>query len=277
MHKSLAAMLTALTLLVAPAMGQQPNPAPKADPARIAGLIESLDSPVYVERERATRELIALQEAALEPLHKVQTAGRNLELVCRVRKILDDLAIYEPGGEIVSGLKLRLTADRDRVKPGDPVTLTTTLCNMTGKPLNVLLGHTTCGNYLECGAALRRAQAVPGRPTAEFEPKCQVGFCGTGAGPIYLTVPAKSVARFTMQATLDPQRTGYALGKDKYFVLDSTRGADALVIVLSVAPGHPPRPANPGQKGAGIRPTDEDAPFWSGIVRSNEVRLQTAE
>jgi len=38
-----------------------------------------------------------------------------------------------------------------------------------------------------------------------------------------------------------------------------------------------PRPARPGLKGEGIRPADEDAPFWIGTIRSNDVQLKIAE
>jgi hypothetical protein len=272
MRGYLAAALIAVGLFAAPVMTQQPRAVPKEGAARIAKLIEALDADEFEERERATRELLALKGAAIEPLRKALAMRRSLELTRRAQRILDALAIHEPGGAVVNGLKVRLSADRTKVKAGEAVTLTTTLCNMTDTRLNVMVGHTTCGNYFECGLALRRAQPVPGKPAAEVEPKCRVGYCGTGAGPIYVTLPPKSVVRFHTPMTPAPQPNVYALGKLKHFTIEGTREAGALRMVLSNAPGQFPPP--PNSKGAGVRPTDENAPFWSGTIRSNDVRLQ---
>jgi len=133
----------------------------------------------------------------------VLATGQSLEVKCRARAILDKLAIYEPGGDVVNGLKVRLTADRVILKPGEAVKLTTTLCNMTDKPLNVYVGYTHCGNYIECGSALRQAVPAPGKPASEIEPKCTVGFCGTGTGPIYVTIAPKSAFTYETPAMLN--------------------------------------------------------------------------
>jgi hypothetical protein len=267
--------LFAIGLFAAPGMPQQPLAVPKGEAARIASLIEALDASGFAQRERASRELLALEGAAIEPLRQALAKGRGLEFTRRARAILDSLAIFEPGGIVVNGLKLRLSADRAAVKAGETVQLTTTLCNMTAKPLNVKVGYTTSGNYFECGAALRRALAAQGKPAAEVEPKCQAGFCGTGAGPIYVTLPPKSVLSFQTQAALAKNQAVYALGKNKYFTIEGTRGSDDVRMVLSITAGeHQPRPSRPNLKGSGIRPTDEDAPFWNGSIRSNDVRLQ---
>ncbi len=276
MRGCLAFTFVALGLFAAPGLTRQSPAAPRADAARIARLVEALDTAEFAERERAGRELLALEGAAVEPLRKALALKRGLEFTRRAQALLEALAIHEPGGEVVKGLKLRLSADRTTVKPGESVTLTTTLCNMTDRPLNVRVGHTTCGNYLECGSALRRAQPVPGKPAAELEPKCKVGFCGTGAGPIYVTVPAKRALRFQTQATRLPDQAAYKLGKAGFFYLEQKGGPDVLRVMLSVGPGdNLPRPARPGLKGSGIRPTDEGAPFWAGTIRSNDVRLQS--
>lgn len=277
----LTALLLVIGLFVAPAMAQQPPGVRKVDAAQIDHLIEALDSPRFSERERATRELLALEGDALVPLRKSLTTGRSIEFTRRARAILDALAIYEPGGEIVNGLKVRLGADRDTVKPGDTVKLTTRLCNMTAKPLNVMVGYTTCGNYFECGSALFRINPVPGKPAAEIAPKCQVGFCGTGAGPIYVTLAPKSVLNYETTATLAQHPGGstvYTLGAGKYFTIEGTGVTDAVRMVLSITPSaNQPRPARPNLKGSGIRPTDEDAPFWHGTIKSNDVQLKLAQ
>jgi hypothetical protein len=255
------------------------SPAPKADAVRIAKLIATLDSASYVERERATAELLALEGAAIAPLHKALATARTVEFARRAQSILDALAIHEPGGDIVNGLKIRLTAERESVKLGSTFKLTTHLCNMTAKPLNVRVGYTTCGNYFECGTALRRIDAAS--PGGEGEPKCNVGgFCGTGAGPIFVTVPARTALRFDT-ATIAQKfggRAVFTLGAAKYFNLEGSVGPDRVRMFLTVTPAeNTPRPARPGLKGAGIRPADEDAPFWSGTIRSNQVQIKIAE
>jgi hypothetical protein len=267
-------------LVATSSLCQQPHPSPKPDPARIANLIKTLDSPRFIERDRATRELVALEEAALEPLHKSLTRGRSVEFVRRAQSILQALEIYEPGGEMVNGLKVRLTADHATVKSGETVTITTTLCNMTSKPMNVRVGYTTCGNYFECGAILHRTAPNPSKGLAEIAANCQVGFCGTGTGPIFVTLPPKSATKYETPATPIQQpggKTVYALGVCKYFHMESTTGSDEMRMVLSVEPAeNTPRPVRPDMKGVGIRPTDEDAPFWHGAVRSNHLKFKVA-
>src|SRR5262245_35125228 len=118
-----------------PGLAAQGPVAPDAaTEARIEKLIADLDSPRFPPRERAMRELVALEQAALGPLKKALRSPPSAEFECRARAILRTLAIYEPGGEVVGGLKLRLTADRTAVKAGETVTFTTTLCNMTDRP-----------------------------------------------------------------------------------------------------------------------------------------------
>ena len=278
MRANLTAMLLIVALSASSALAQKPQPAPKMVAARIARLIDALDSAKYGERERATRDLLAVEGAAIEPIREALGKGRSVEFTRRANAILDALAIYELGGEVVNGLKVRLTADRATIKVGETVKWTTILCNMTDKPLNVMVGYTTCGNYFECGSALRRTNSVPGKPADDVEPKCQVEFCGTGAGPIYLTLAPKHIFKYETRAVLAQNADGktvYLLGNDKYFTIDGTHGTDSIRMILTMAPGgHSPRPARPNAKGAGIRPADENAPFWTGAVRSNDVPIK---
>lgn len=260
--------LMAIALFGMSAMSQPPSP----DAAKIARLITALESGRFVERERATRDLIVLEAVAIEPLRQALGSSRSLEFRRRAEAILETLAIYEAGGEIVNGLKVRLSADR--AKAGDSLKLTTTFCNMTDKPLNVMVGYTTCGNYFECGAALRRVDLASGKPV-EVEAKCQVGFCGTGAGPMYVTIAAKSVVRFetlVMAAQNQDGKKIYTLGSEKYFNFEPLPGEHNVRMTLSV--GATENTARSTGKGAGIRPADENAPFWSGTIRSNDVAVR---
>ncbi len=268
-------VMTLLTLacIGGPALGQ-----PADD--RIARLIASLDATQFAQRDQATRELLALEGAAIEPLREALKTKRSLEFTRRVQTILDALAIHEPGGPVVDGLKVRLIVEGAPAKVGDKARLVTILCNMTDKPLNVMVGYTTCGNYFECGSALRRVAPAKGKD-GEIEAKLLVGgFCGTGAGPIYVTLPAKTAVPFETPTKLMHRAPGgatLALGKHEYFGIDTAPDSDRVRMVLTVTKGdNTPRPVRPGLKGEGIRPTDEDARFWVGVVRSNEVRLQIA-
>src|SRR5262245_29526492 len=149
--------------LLVRAQGPQ-GEAKKATAKEIARLIDDLDANDFGTRERATKELLALEGQALEPLKKALAGNRSPEFTARARNILRSLAIHEPGGEAVNGLKIRLTADRESAKPGDPVKLVMSLCNMTDREMNVHVGYSTCGNYFACGATLRRVDGQEKEP-----------------------------------------------------------------------------------------------------------------
>jgi hypothetical protein len=275
-----AAIVLAVTLFAAapplPITGQQSAAPARATAEQVARLIADLDSSRFVLRERATRELLALKAQAVGPLRKALGQGGSVEFVRRASAILDSLAVYLPGGEAVNGLKLRLTADRDTVRMGETVKLTTALCNMTDKPLNVYIGYTYCGTYLECGSALHRAApAVKGKELGEVAPQCKVGFCGTGAGPMYVTVPPKGLVTFQTPVTAVEMngKDAYALGKRRFFVLESAGGIDAVRMVLTATPADN---VLRGSKGVAVRPADEHAPSWTGAVRSNDVQIKVA-
>jgi hypothetical protein len=271
--------------------------APKAtvnppDPGTIQKLIKDLEAPDYPTRERASRELVRLEEYALEPVKRAVAGAQSLELAARGRRILNQLAIHEPGGEVVAGLKLRLTASQETIKHGQVVWLTSHLANMTHQDLNVQVGYTTCGNYFECGSTLRRIL----HDGKEEQPAWKVGFCGTGAGPVFQTLPPRSVVAFQTQVALLMQQQDnslcFSLGSGGY---TSFGVAKAATRPTAVVRGNVIRlPANLGThtfqmllavtpemtkdrgfalegKYAGVRPANETARFWSGTVKSNNV------
>jgi hypothetical protein len=269
-----------LLAAVLPLAAQQPPASPReTTAARIERLLRELDSPRFAVRERAQKELGELEEKAFLPLKKAVVAAPSCEFKRRAEKLLERLAIYEPGGEVVGGLKLRLTADRDKVKPGETVKLTTAVCNMTDKPVTVQVGYSYMGHYFECGARLRRV--VPAGPKdkgpTEVSGQWQVGFCGTGARPLFATVPPKSLLTYTAPATVIQKdgKTFLAFGPPgrpagmHYLLLETPGGAaHALRVAHEVAPEQNRNPwRQPGQ------PAENLADFWSGKVRSNDVQL----
>jgi hypothetical protein len=263
-----------------PLAAQQPAPATKETAeARIERLIRELDSPRFPVRERATRELGELREKAFAALKKALAARPSYECQRRILKLLEPLAIYEPGGEVVNGLKLRLTADRDTVKLGEAVKLTTAVCNMTEKPITVQVGYSPPGYYFACGARLRRV--VPAGPKdkgpVELAGQWQVGFCGTGARPLFATIPPKSLLNYTLTGTVIQKdgKTFLSLGEvpgspgHRFLLLETPTGqAHTLRVAHDIRPED-----NQNRWRRPEEPVENLADFWTGSLRSNDVLL----
>jgi hypothetical protein len=284
-----AGLLAALLPLAA----QQPPLSPKeTTAARIQRLLRELDAPRFAVRERAMKELRGLEEQALTPLKKALTAAPSCEVQRRVETLLKRLAIYEPGGEVVSGLKLRLTPDRETVKTGETLKLTTTLANMTEKPIAVFLGSSTPGNAFSHGHALRRvAPAGPrGKDTAEFLPQVQHAGCGTGDYPLFATIPPTSVLRCEIAGTVirkggktflglgQPVNVGG--GKVEHFLLLETPAGEAHTLRVALEVRHRPEKIQLLERYLRSRnlpvPPVPPSGYWSGKVRSNDIRVTVA-
>jgi hypothetical protein len=262
---------------------QQPlNPTGAATEARIKKLLDDLDSPRFAVRERATKEVLAMQERALGPLKRALASPRSAEFAQRARGILRQLAIYEPGGAVVGGLKLRLTADRDTIKPGEAVTLTTTLCNLTDKPLTVQVGFSTCGNYFACGSTVRRV--VPAGPKdkgpKELVPDPQFGVCATGARLMFATIPPKGLVSYEVTAPIlrKGEKTFLSLSgglsAPGYFLLEAPAGSThTLRMALEIAP-EDNIPLEQALDPKNARPPQPPPGHWSGKIRSNDVQVR---
>ncbi|GIW80700.1 MAG: hypothetical protein KatS3mg105_2507 [Gemmatales bacterium] len=203
---------------------------------------------------------------------------------------MDRLAIYDGGGKVVNGLKIKLEASKKTIRLGDNVTFTTVLSNMTDKPMNVQVGYTTCGNYFGCGSSLRvlkDGKPVPGQ--------WRVGICGTGAGPIYVTIPARSFVKYTTNGTFTREdgNTVYKVGKFIAFKVPEN-GTHQFVVShrgdaktneryarLYAQKGQAVK-ANgalitPEVMGQGVPPADLKAPYWAGKVESNTIEIKVVE
>lgn len=144
-----AAILTGMSFIVlaggAMLVAQQlSRPASEVQDERIARLLKDLDSEKFQARKQAEEELLQLGKPALDPLKRVLASKPSLELATRATRLLEKLAIHEDGGPVVNGLKVRLSADRAMVKPGDQFKFTTWLCNMTDEDLNLYIGYSLC-------------------------------------------------------------------------------------------------------------------------------------
>jgi hypothetical protein len=87
-YRALAGLVSAPNAAVA-LLGERLKPASAADTARIERLIAELDSEVFATRERATRELEKLGEAAEDALRKAQAGKPGLEVSKRLTRLLD--------------------------------------------------------------------------------------------------------------------------------------------------------------------------------------------
>jgi len=79
--------------------------------AAVARWIADLDSTHFKTRERASKELLALKEAALEPLKDaLRNTKRTLEQRRRIERLLSEVRVYGREGEPYKGLRLVLRA-----------------------------------------------------------------------------------------------------------------------------------------------------------------------
>lgn len=248
---------------------------------RVAELIKDLDSNRFETRRQAHDELLKLGKPGLPGLKKALTTNPSLEVATRLKEIIRKLSIRDDAGAPAGDLQVRLVADKKSVKPGDAVKFTVTLFNLSEDDLNVQVGYTTCGNYFECGSAFRRLEVGPNKETKEVPAGCRVGFCGTGAGPIFDTLPGEGTVEFAVPATFGKQPmaqpgqpeapVGFWFGKHSYFVLTSpTEGSNTLRVALQVAPGADFR----GLRREPFLPKNPKAPVWVGTVQSNDVQIK---
>src|SRR4051812_32875039 len=84
-------------------------PGQQAATPAVDRLVRDLDSDDFAVRDEAGRTLLGMQERALEPLKKALAKPSSVEFSRRAESLLKQLAIYGPGGDVVAGLKVRLT------------------------------------------------------------------------------------------------------------------------------------------------------------------------
>ncbi|MGE3803281.1 MAG: HEAT repeat domain-containing protein [Gemmataceae bacterium] len=235
----------------------------QTDTRPIAQLIAELDDDNFIIREQATRLLLARGPEVIEPLKDAVAKTTSPEVRARANHVLQALSIHDGGGKVVGGLKLRLSADTDKIRPGSKLTLTTTLCNMTDEDINVQVGFSTCGNYFECGANLRVLDAT-GR---EGKQHWRVDLCGTGAGPVFVTVPARGTIQYVSRVQLHTE-DDTLMYASKYVSAEAPRaGTHRLCTVLSATAGQSKLPV------AGF-PANPRASYWTGELRSNILELE---
>ena len=184
------------------------------------------------------------------------------------------------GGEIVDGLQLSLTTDRETIAPADGVTLTTTIRNTTAKDINLCVGISYSGVAFEAGSALAATDvhgtALPAHWT--------VGFCGTGAHGLNVTIPANSSIAYKMPLKLQGWPERMQRDNRTNFILSPGQGhrmvavpddAGTIRVRMSYSVGEQGH-REFGELPGPAQPTNPAARYWSGEIHSNELQLSVS-
>lgn len=179
-------------------------------------------------------------------------------------------------------LDVQIKADKEVIKPGETITLTSTITNRSQKPLNVPLGYSHAGVNYKNGSFY---QMMAGEKKEVIKPQWRVGFCGTGSYPLYVAIqPGKSLS-YTCTVQLKQDKEGWYLNLgsttndwiiaripkgEKKVLLRTEQIAKPLKQALTI-PTFAPKQFNPT---TGWAP-DLLAPVWHGTLQSNTISIQT--
>jgi hypothetical protein len=245
-------------------------PAPAAAP--LEQQVADLDHADPARRDAATAALISLGARAVPALEALLQANPAPELQTRARRIID----LSRGGAAVNGLVLRLASDQPRIVRGQTITLDAELVNVTDRPMNVYVGYTTGGVDFESGSALRMLAPAVVAAAEPIAPKWAVGFCGTGAHPIFKTLAPGESTSYALPLTFDAQKGTLVLGKNRYMTLGTP---DPRAGVLRLRLQHAVTEARYTQ--FDFMPQDQrpDAslPGWTGDAQSNLIEIDLAD
>ena len=251
--------------------------------AGVAALIEQLKAEDFDQRIAAEKALLRKGAAVVAPLKQALAREKNNDFRGRASGIVD---FYEGGGTIDNGIKIKLTADRESLKPGEKLQLTTTLYNTTDAELNVYIGwkHTADSIMDEHLRLALRVQREDKR-VEEFE-------VGAEATPVYsglweskfifVTLPPfsrvsyKTIAElqsFDFDETESPalRRHIYRFGGYNLFVPAADH---RLRMVMRVTKKVLAYSNEKDVRGVDGGKPNRDASFWIGTVRSNDVLVR---
>jgi hypothetical protein len=114
----------------------------KPDTKQIDALIVCMDSDDLDTREAAFYKLAALGVPAREALERAVKGSDSLEVRTRATQLLN---VCAPGGAVVNGMRLGLTADRTSITSTGEITFTVTVCNISVKPVAFYEGRISRG------------------------------------------------------------------------------------------------------------------------------------
>jgi hypothetical protein len=180
------------------------------------------------------------------------------------------LAICAVDAPVDNGVKVGLRADHGEVKPGETVTFTATVCNVSDKPVALFLGMSYSGNVLQNGLALQRRDGEQARFGS-------VGFCGTGAQALVAQLPAWSSKEFTMpcEYRLQPKANDVITHPTPHLAM-----AWVFLPVDPAVDGGKVKlrlhwEVDPTKAGGMVKP--DVKPDWKGTLASNTIELQLRE
>lgn len=239
------------------------------DESQLARLIADLDHEDFQRREQANDELLALGEAARAPLARALAGTPSAELRLRADRILSQLNSQRLAGS----LKLELKTARVKIKVGDKFKLMSTIHNTTAEDINLYVGFNPKGVYFECGSSLTRLlDDSKSEVAATFR---LIAPCYHVMGPIFMTLAPKSKLEYDMPAKLERRKDELLvlnLGANGYYQLAAPeQGRFQLRLVHIVTERNIMETGfNRGER----RPRNEQARFWTGELRSNDVEIE---
>lgn len=273
-------VFAALICLMSVAAAPQTQPSRRQVEQIHAHLVE-LVHPDSTVRETAQRALIEMGPIVRATLEQVLAKNDDPEMRSRVKQILRQC----DGGAVVNGLKLKLrTETRKPVRLGESFTLVTEVQNTTDKPVNLYLGYSTGGVDFLSGAALH---CISGATVSRAG--WMVGFCGTGAGPLFQTIHPDQALVFELPATFqkqDPKTRRFGgigpmtehvllLGQSRFMLMPIIASAGALAFRMEHAVSEEMNKREGfGRGGEGKWPEDEKARYWTGRITSNDVEVK---
>lgn len=274
---ALAAALAAL-LFLAPAAAQ--------DSRSVQQLIEDLESDEVEVRDRAEAALRKAGREALPAVEKALQSTRSAEARARLLDIVGYLKVPHAGGTIVDGLRFQLVAGKKEARPGEGIPFKVIVWNVTARPRNLYVGYSTGGVDFQSGNAF---EILAPKGESSAKPHWTVGFCGTGAGPIFTTVPGYGSQTFETAATFTAASTPKIAGPGRqpistlprytfpsqYLAIEAPEGDLHRFRVRHEVKREWQRAGGgraPFQ--AGKEPFDPAADPWSGIAWSNEIEVK---
>lgn len=250
-------------------------------------LFRDLDSDRVDVRDAAAAALLERGGTILPELERALEGARTPEARGCLRAILARLRMRHEGGRRVKGLQVELAAETAEIRPGEPVTFRVILRNHEGRRRNLYVGYSTGGVDLESGAAFEIL--APGAEKGAL-PAWHVGFCGTGAGPLFTTLPAYGERTFRVKVSYqpaseearpaknrDPKRAPvthacYTFNGRNWLSIAAPDGERHRFRVRIVAP-EGAAPVGRFARFVGKDPAGPAAVTWTGTALSNEVEL----
>jgi len=256
------------------------------DSKGVAALIEDLDSESVEVRESAEAKLKKMGKDACEAVEEAIRSVKSSEARARLQDILGYLKVPHAGGTIVDGLRFQLIADKKEVRPGEGIPLKVVLWNISPRPRNLYVGYSTGGVDFVSGNAF---EVLAPKVETPVKPRWHFGFCGTGAGPIFTTIPAYGSQTFETTITFfgasEPkppdakdlprnEKAHYAF-PSRYLSIEAPQGeVHRLRVRHEVTREWQTQASGRGMRQAGKPPFDEKADPWTGTAWSNEVEIK---